>query len=86
VTVSAREFAMAKVFSVVSRNVERFSGDASRLGRIVQFLDDQNPDVFGLYEVESALRGWITEPTPAKQDLWLDKYLDRSLGYFEVHE
>ncbi len=43
---------MAKLFSVASWNVEHFKGDASRVSRVVDFLDAQSPDVFGLYEVE----------------------------------
>jgi exonuclease III len=42
---------MAKVFSVASWNVEHFRGDATRVKRVVNFLKDQKPDVFGLYEV-----------------------------------
>lgn len=45
---------MAKVFSVASWNVEHFKHDASRVNRVVDFLEAQNPDVFGLYEVEGA--------------------------------
>lgn len=45
---------MAKLFSVASWNVEHFKDDASRVGRVVQFVDDQRPDMFGLYEVEGA--------------------------------
>ena len=43
---------MAKAFRVVSWNVEHFKGDPQRLKRVVQLLNDQNPDVFALYEVE----------------------------------
>ena len=43
---------MAKLFSVASWNVEHFGGEASRVARVVDFLDAQSPDVFGLYEVE----------------------------------
>jgi endonuclease/exonuclease/phosphatase family metal-dependent hydrolase len=45
---------MAKIFSVASWNVEHFKNDRSRIGRVVDFLSEQNPDVFGLYEVEGA--------------------------------
>ncbi len=45
---------MAKLFSVASWNVEHFKDDLSRVGRVVQFVSDQRPDVFGLYEVEGA--------------------------------
>jgi hypothetical protein len=40
---------MAKVFSVASWNVEHFEGEESRVQRVVDFLDQQNPDVFGLF-------------------------------------
>ncbi|MET0518396.1 MAG: endonuclease/exonuclease/phosphatase family protein [Burkholderiaceae bacterium] len=45
---------MAKAFSVASWNVEHFKSDPGRVGRVIDFLDRQNPDVFGLYEVEGA--------------------------------
>jgi len=45
---------MAKAFSVASWNVEHFKDDKSRVGRVVEFLGQQAPDVFGLYEVEGA--------------------------------
>lgn len=45
---------MAKLFSVASWNVEHFKNDPARVGRVVAFLKDQSPDVFGLYEVEGA--------------------------------
>lgn len=45
---------MAKAFSVASWNVEHFKSDPSRVGRVIEFLDSQSPDVFGLYEVEGA--------------------------------
>ena len=45
---------MAKVCSVASWNVEHFKGDPSRVARVVDFLNSQKPDVFGLYEVEGA--------------------------------
>jgi hypothetical protein len=45
---------MAKVFSVASWNVEHFKNDVSRVNRVVDFLAAQNPEVFGLYEVEGA--------------------------------
>jgi hypothetical protein len=31
-----------------------------------------------------AVRGWVGEPTPAKQDDWIAKYSDHSLLYFEI--
>jgi exonuclease III len=43
---------MSKAFSLASWNVEHFKDDPQRIKRAVQFLGDQNPDVFALYEVE----------------------------------
>jgi hypothetical protein len=43
---------MAKVFSLASWNVEHFNDDSSRIARVIDFLAQQKPDVFGLYEVE----------------------------------
>ena len=45
---------MAKAFTVASWNVEHFKNNPDRIIRVLQFLKEQNPDVFGLYEVESA--------------------------------
>jgi exonuclease III len=45
---------MAKAFSVASWNVEHFKNEGSKVDRVVEFLDEQNPDVFALYEVEGA--------------------------------
>jgi endonuclease/exonuclease/phosphatase family metal-dependent hydrolase len=45
---------MAKLFSVASWNVEHFKDDPTRIGRVIDYLNDQSPDVFGLYEVEGA--------------------------------
>jgi len=45
---------MAKLFSVASWNVEHFKDDPLRVGRVVEFMKQQNPDVFGLYEVVGA--------------------------------
>lgn len=42
---------MVKAFSVASWNVKHFRGQPSRVQHVVQFLRDQNPDVFSLYEV-----------------------------------
>jgi len=41
-----------KAFSLASWNVEHFKNDEKRVERVVQFLKEQNPDVFGLLEVE----------------------------------
>jgi len=43
---------MAKAFSLVSWNVEHFSGEKERSSRVIEYLEKQNPDVFALYEVE----------------------------------
>jgi hypothetical protein len=43
---------MAKAFSLASWNVEHFKDDQTRINRVIKFLEDQNPDVFGLLEVE----------------------------------
>ena len=47
---------MAKVFSVASWNVEHFKDDptGARVNRVVDFVRQQDPDVFGIYEVEGA--------------------------------
>ena len=45
---------MAKAFSVASWNVENFKKNPNRIVRLLSFLNEQNADVFGLYEVESA--------------------------------
>ena len=42
---------MAKAFSVASWNVKHFKGKLTRVEHVVDFLKDQNPDVFALYEV-----------------------------------
>jgi len=56
---------MAKLFSIASWNVEHFKNDPSRVARVVQFLKDQNPDVFALYEVEGKeIFGEITAQMP----------------------
>lgn len=43
---------MAKAFSVASWNVEHFKDDPSRVGKVVDFVKEQKPDIFALYEVE----------------------------------
>jgi endonuclease/exonuclease/phosphatase family metal-dependent hydrolase len=45
---------MAKAFTVASWNVEHFKNNPERITRVLEFLEKQSPDVFGLYEVESA--------------------------------
>jgi len=45
---------MAKAFSLASWNVEHFKSDLSRVGRVIDFVKAQNPDVIGLYEVEGS--------------------------------
>ncbi|MEO0081114.1 MAG: endonuclease/exonuclease/phosphatase family protein [candidate division WOR-3 bacterium] len=42
---------MTKVFSLASWNVEHFKGEPERVGRVVEFIGEQDPDVFGLFEV-----------------------------------
>ena len=36
-------------------------------------------------KAQVSVRGWVDEPTTAKQDTWIAKYSDHSLLYFEVH-
>ncbi len=61
-------YLMAKLFSVASWNVEHFKDDVSRIGRVVQFLKDQTPDVFALYEVEGkTVFGELTTRMPDYQ-------------------
>jgi len=43
---------MAKAFSVASWNTHNLSDDPERVGRVISFLKQQNPDVFALYEVK----------------------------------
>ncbi|MES9902802.1 MAG: endonuclease/exonuclease/phosphatase family protein [Sedimenticola sp.] len=43
---------MAKAFSLVTWNVEHFKGKPDRTARVIDFLQAQKPDVFGLLEVE----------------------------------
>ncbi|HCS48854.1 MAG TPA: hypothetical protein DIW61_11595 [Candidatus Aminicenantes bacterium] len=43
---------MAKAFSLASWNVEHFKNDKTRIKRVISFLREQDPDVFGLLEVE----------------------------------
>lgn len=46
---------MPKLFSIASWNVEHFKdGDPARIARVVDFLAQQSPDLFALYEVEGA--------------------------------
>jgi exonuclease III len=45
---------MARLFSVATWNVEHFKGDPARIGRVIDFLKAQDPDVFALFEVEGA--------------------------------
>ncbi|MCB0518560.1 MAG: hypothetical protein H6577_10290 [Lewinellaceae bacterium] len=50
---------MAKLFSLASWNIEHFGkpwGDAARakVKKVVEFIKIQNPDVIGIYEVESS--------------------------------
>jgi len=43
---------MAKAFSLASWNVEHFKDEPERVARVVDFLKEQDPDVFALLEVE----------------------------------
>jgi hypothetical protein len=45
---------MARLFSVASWNVEHFKDDPSgaRINRVIDFVKAQDPDVFGIFEVE----------------------------------
>ncbi|MBI4810621.1 MAG: endonuclease/exonuclease/phosphatase family protein [Ignavibacteriales bacterium] len=43
---------MAKAFSLASWNVEHFKDNPKRVKKVVGFLNEQNADVFALYEVE----------------------------------
>ena len=45
---------MAKAFTVASWNVEHFKNNPDRVKTVIGFLEDQSPDVFSLYEVESS--------------------------------
>ncbi len=45
---------MAKAFTVASWNVEHFKNNPERIDLIINFLKEQKPDVFALYEVESS--------------------------------
>jgi len=42
------------MFSVLSWNVEHFKGGANRVKSVVDHIREQDPDVFGLFEVEGA--------------------------------
>ena len=59
---------MAKAFTVASWNVEHFKKNPERLAKVLAFLKKQAPDVFGLYEVESAdVYGALVEQMPNYQ-------------------
>jgi exonuclease III len=45
---------MAKAFTVASWNVEHFKNNPSRIDLVIEFMEQQNPDVLALYEVESS--------------------------------
>lgn len=69
---------MATLFSVASWNVEHFKEDPVRVGRVVEFMKQQNPDVFGLYEVEgSMVFGQLVTINKGGQN--------HCLLYFEIH-
>ncbi|UCD49387.1 MAG: endonuclease/exonuclease/phosphatase family protein, partial [Phycisphaerales bacterium] len=43
---------MAKVLSFASWNVENFHGNSARVNRVVGLLQQEDPDVFAIYEVK----------------------------------
>jgi exonuclease III len=45
---------MAKAFTIASWNVEHFKNNPARIDLVIQFMKEQNPDLFALYEVESS--------------------------------
>lgn len=45
---------MPKVFSFASWNVEHFKNNRDRIRRNVEFIQDQDPDIFAIYEVEGS--------------------------------
>ncbi len=45
---------MTKAFTVASWNVEHFKNNPDRIDLVIEFLEEQDPDVFALYEVESS--------------------------------
>jgi exonuclease III len=56
---------MPKAFSLLSWNVEHFKQDDARVGRVMAALQEQNPDVFALYEVEGKeVFGALTSAMP----------------------
>jgi len=56
---------MPKAFSLLSWNVEHFKRDDARVGRVMAALQEQNPDVFALYEVEGKeVFGALTSAMP----------------------
>lgn len=44
---------MAKAFTVASWNVEHFKNNPNRTDLVIEFMEEQSPDVMALYEVES---------------------------------
>jgi hypothetical protein len=42
------------MFSILSWNVEHFKGGEERVKNVVKHIKDQNPDIFGIFEVEGA--------------------------------
>jgi hypothetical protein len=58
---------MAKIFSAASWNIEHFKDDPTkaRINRVVEFVKAQNPDVFGIFEVEgSTIFGALVDLMP----------------------
>jgi len=59
---------MAKAFSLASWNVEHFKDEPKRVTRVVDFLKEQDPDVFALLEVEGKeVFGQLVERMPDYQ-------------------
>ncbi len=40
------------MFSILSWNIEHFKGGTARLNKVVKHIEDQDPDVFSLFEIE----------------------------------
>lgn len=42
------------MFTLLSWNVEHFKGGSERISKVTKHIKDQNPDIFGIFEVEGA--------------------------------
>ncbi|MFQ6083016.1 MAG: endonuclease/exonuclease/phosphatase family protein [Candidatus Aminicenantia bacterium] len=59
---------MAKAFSLASWNVEHFKGEKERAARVIEFLKNQAPDIFALYEVEGKeVFNYLVDQIPSYQ-------------------